>query len=177
MTTRLLPAALPFSQLALVRALQRGERPEPVLDLCQPSFDHGAHNFLSRLVARRGFIERHAPVCVDDDAGGRVLVVNRALRERAHSFAAREPPTRAVIDGVAAARCAGQRAQNVAPIFATSGDEDGVARRGPKSSLQGRMPGGKSARRTLAMHPHVAYLRVLLVLHEVVADLVEQLKL
>src|ERR1043165_6938031 len=47
----------------------------------------------------------------------------------------------------------------------------------PERSFQRWMPGRKSARRALAMHPHFAKIRVPFFLHKVVADLVNQLKL
>src|SRR5579885_2333520 len=84
---RLLPPTFsPAPQL--VNALERGERPEPVLDLGESRSDDRGDDLLRRLVAGRGLVERDVPVGVDDDAGLSVLVVNLALRERARGLAA-----------------------------------------------------------------------------------------
>src|SRR5438067_1682397 len=47
----------------------------------------------------------------------------------------------------------------------------------PERAFQSRMPRRKSARRALAMHPDLSVLRMPFLLHEVVADLINQLKL
>src|SRR3712207_5643731 len=91
------PLASAFAPLQLVHALERGERPEAVLDLGEPrAHDHG-DDLLRRLVAGRGLVQRHAAVGVDDDAGLAVLVVHLALRERAVGLAARDATPRAVV--------------------------------------------------------------------------------
>src|SRR5205085_9201913 len=169
-------AAPASAEFALVRAFERCERPQAMLDLCEARFDDRAHNLFGRLVTRRSFIQRHAPVRVDDDASRSVLVINRALRERPHSFAARQTPARTVIDRITTTRRTRERPQDVTPIFIAAGDQDRMTGRLPESALQGKVSGRKRARRALAMHPHVAQLRVLFVLHEVVADLIDQLK-
>src|SRR5438067_807008 len=47
----------------------------------------------------------------------------------------------------------------------------------PERAFQSRMSRRKCARRALAMHPDLSVLRVPLSLHEIVADLINQLKL
>src|SRR5215211_146083 len=84
------PLALaPAPALQLVRPLERGERPEAVLNLGEPRADDRGDDVLRRLVARRGLVQRHAAVGVDDDAGLAILVVHLPLRERAVGLAAR----------------------------------------------------------------------------------------
>src|SRR5918999_1099639 len=72
-----LPLAFaPAAALQLVRPLERGERPEAVLYLGEPRADDRGDDLLRGLVARRGLVQRHAAVGVDDDAGLAVLVVH-----------------------------------------------------------------------------------------------------
>src|SRR5688500_15574786 len=171
------PLALALAALQLVHALERGERPEAVLYLREPRADDRGDHLLRRLVAGRGLVQGHAAVGVDDDSGLAVLVVHLALRERAVGLAARDAPARAVVDREAAALRARERTQDVAPVLVAARYEHGVPPLLPDRALQERVARGEGARRALAVNPHVAELRVPLLLHEVVADLVDQLKL
>src|SRR5207237_1748116 len=102
-------------QLAFIRAFERREWPQAMFDLCEARFDNCAYNLFGRFVTRRSLVQRHAPVRVDDNASRSVLVINRALRERPHRFAARQTPARAVIDRITTARRTREWAQDVTP--------------------------------------------------------------
>src|SRR5436853_259065 len=93
---------------------------------------------------------------------------------RARFFAAAPAPARLAF---VRAFERGERPQDVTPVLIAAGDQNGMSGRLPKSSLQGFVPRRKRSGRTLAMHPHVAQLRVLFMLHEVVADLVDEFQL
>src|ERR1044071_9338916 len=164
MLARLLPlalieravvAALAFAAAAalqLVHALERGERPEAVLDLCEPRADDRGDDLLRRFITGRGLVQRHAAVDVDDDAGLAVLVVHLALRERAVGLAARDAAARAVVDREAAPLRARSRAEDVAPVLVAARDEHGVALLLPDGALQERVSRGEGDRKSTRLN-------------------------
>src|SRR5205085_6304290 len=93
----LAPVTAPF-----LFAFERGERPQAVFDGREARTDDRFDDFLGGLVARRGFVNRHVAVDVDDDAGFAVLAVDLALIQAARRRAARQAAARAMIDRVGA---------------------------------------------------------------------------
>src|SRR5206468_2859810 len=136
----------------------RRERPEPVLDLCEPGCGNGADDLDRRLVTGAGLVERHVSVGVDEDPRLTVLAVDPALGELARGLAARETTPGAVVDRVAARDRARQRPQDEAVVHVTARDEHGVAGLLPERARERRVAGRKGARRALAMDEDVAEL-------------------
>src|SRR5205085_2261812 len=86
-------------------------------------------------------------------------------------------PARAVVDGEAAQLRARERAEYVAPILVAAGYQNGVARLLPLCALQEGMARREGARCAFAVNPNVSELGVPLLLHEVVAYLVDEFQL
>src|SRR5688572_24934064 len=106
-----------------------------------------------------------------------ILLIDLILIEDAHGLSARHASTRAVVDRVAALVRARHRSQDVAIVAIAPGDEHRVAVLLPDGAGERWMTAGKCPCRALAMDPHLAEVGMVLGLHEVVADLVDELQI
>src|SRR6202022_2999005 len=81
-----------------------------------------------------------------------------------------------MVDRIRASLRAVQRAQDKTSVEIAAGDQHRVTRPFPHRGSECRMPGWESSRRTFTVHPDGAEFRVLLELHEVMADLVDEVE-
>ena len=116
-------------------------------------------------------------VGVHQDSGLGIFVVNLSLREPARRFTPRQPAAGAMIDRETTLYCISQRAKDVTEIFIAAGNQNRMARLFPNRAAQKRIAGGKGAGRAFAMHPNVAEFRMPFLLHQVVANLINQFEL